>query len=90
VGSAGFPIDGLDVFGRGDESRRLQAVARADRRRREAIVASYWQRYSAKNDTIGFFGPLTWGRIELRRRGLDALEGPVLASRRLPPPPSRS
>ena len=32
-------------------------------RQREEIVASYWQRYCAKNDTIGFFGPLAWGRI---------------------------
>jgi Lantibiotic dehydratase, N terminus len=32
-------------------------------RRREEVVASYWQRYCAKNDTIGFFGPLAWGRI---------------------------
>jgi hypothetical protein len=31
-------------------------------RRREEVVASYWQRYCAKNDTIGFFGPLAWGR----------------------------
>ena len=33
------------------------------RRRREEVVASYWQRYCAKNDTIGFFGPLAWGRV---------------------------
>ena len=32
-------------------------------RRREEVVASYWQRYCAKNDTIGFFGPLAWGQI---------------------------
>jgi len=32
-------------------------------RQREEIVASYWQRYCAKNDTIGFFGPLAWGTI---------------------------
>ena len=32
-------------------------------RRREEAVASYWQRYCAKNDTIGFFGPLAWGRL---------------------------
>jgi Lantibiotic dehydratase, N terminus len=32
-------------------------------RQREELVASYWQRYCAKNDTIGFFGPLAWGRI---------------------------
>ena len=25
------------------------------------VVASYWQRYCSKNDTIGFFGPLAWG-----------------------------
>ena len=31
-------------------------------RKREEVVASYWQRYCAKNDTIGFFGPLAWGR----------------------------
>lgn len=32
-------------------------------RQREELVASYWQRYCAKNDTIGFFGPLAWGRF---------------------------
>ncbi len=32
-------------------------------RQREEVVASYWQRYCAKNDTIGFFGPLAWGRL---------------------------
>jgi hypothetical protein len=42
-------------------------------RQREEIVASYWQRYCAKNDTIGFFGPLAWGQI--------AAEGPPLAAR---------
>jgi hypothetical protein len=30
-------------------------------RRREEVIASYWQRYCSKNDTIGFFGPLGWG-----------------------------
>ena len=42
-------------------------------RQREEVLASYWQRYCAKNDTIGFFGPLAWGRI--------ADEGPPLRSR---------
>lgn len=32
-------------------------------RQREELVSSYWQRYCAKNDTIGFFGPLAWGRF---------------------------
>ena len=42
-------------------------------RQREELVAAYWQRYCAKNDTIGFFGPLAWGRI--------ADDGPPLAAR---------
>lgn len=33
------------------------------RRQREQLVAAYFHRYCAKNDTIGFFGPFSWGRI---------------------------
>ncbi|MEU8074940.1 lantibiotic dehydratase [Catellatospora citrea] len=29
-------------------------------RPREILVTRYWQRYCAKNDTIGFFGPVCW------------------------------
>ncbi len=36
----------------------------AQRRRHETLVASYLQRYCAKNDTIGFFGPVGWSRID--------------------------
>ncbi|HEY3003182.1 MAG TPA: lantibiotic dehydratase [Kribbellaceae bacterium] len=43
------------------------------RRRREEVVANYWQRYCAKNETIGFFGPLAWGRL--------ADSGPAVAYR---------
>ncbi|WP_437933234.1 lantibiotic dehydratase [Sorangium sp. So ce341] len=32
-------------------------------RQNEALVASYLQRYAAKNDSIGFFGPVGWGRF---------------------------
>ena len=48
---------------------QVDTIARAvpqsgsKRRRREAVVANYWQRYCAKNDMIGFFGPLAWGRV---------------------------
>lgn len=64
---------------------QIDAIAHAlpqsasKRRRREAVVANYWQRYCAKNDMIGFFGPLAWGRIRddgaamvTRSRGLIA------------------
>ncbi len=88
VRSSGFPVEGLDAFGR-DEDARLADVARdplfreavawqsreslksavekidegspSRRRRRRDMVGAYWQRYCAKNDTIGFFGPLAWG-----------------------------
>ncbi len=89
VRAAGFPADGLAVFG-DEESAGLAALAGNPRfrealtwqnldalrnaldrlataasgsthRRRLETVASYWQRYCAKNDTIGFFGPVGWG-----------------------------
>lgn len=34
------------------------------RRRREEVVAKYAQRYSGKNDTIGFFGPMCWVEVD--------------------------
>ena len=89
--STGFPVEGLAVFGPGEEER-LAEVARdpafreavawqsrasprraidklaagapgspSQRRWRADVVAGYWQRYCAKNDTIGYFGPLAWG-----------------------------
>jgi hypothetical protein len=33
-------------------------------RQREALVASYLQRYCLRNETIGFFGPVGWARWE--------------------------
>ncbi|MFJ4919556.1 lantibiotic dehydratase [Streptomyces sp. NPDC088725] len=39
-------------------------------RQREELVAHYWQRFCVKNDTIGFFGPVGWGRWD---HGVDAL-----------------
>ncbi|ROP35502.1 non-ribosomal peptide synthetase [Saccharothrix texasensis] len=40
------------------------ASRNVDYRRWEHTVVSYLQRYSAKNDTIGFFGPVGWARVE--------------------------
>lgn len=34
------------------------------RRAREDAVLRYWQRYCLKNDTVGFFGPAAWMRID--------------------------
>ena len=37
-------------------------------RKVEATLASYLQRYCAKNDTIGFFGPVGWGSFGAETR----------------------
>jgi hypothetical protein len=52
---------GIDVLvRRGPEPGKRNA----QRKQHQALVASYVQRYSAKNDTIGFFGPVGWARID--------------------------
>jgi Lantibiotic dehydratase, N terminus len=50
---------GIDVL-RGKEPSL--AVRTSKHRQKEALVARYLQRYCAKNDTIGFFGPVGWAR----------------------------
>lgn len=50
-------------------------------RRREEVVASYWQRYCAKNDTIGFFGPLAWGQVGRDGAPLSARSGALVRVR---------
>ena len=54
----------------------------AHRRRdtRSAIVARYAQRYCAKNESIGFFGPVAWARFDA---GPTAITGTWTLARRL-------
>jgi hypothetical protein len=67
-----------------------QSIAREDgpsprnqrQRNHEELVANYAQRYCVKNDTIGFFGPVAWGRIEPGSRMLELSSGPSLVKRR--------
>ncbi len=40
------------------------ASRNSKQRQKEDVVASYWQRYCLKNDTIGFFGPVGWGFLD--------------------------
>ncbi|MFB7507561.1 lantibiotic dehydratase [Streptomyces broussonetiae] len=42
-------------------------------RQREELVAHYWQRFCVKNDTIGFFGPVGWGRWDPAAPGAVAV-----------------
>ena len=49
-----------------DSLRRTTSAATSHgfkQRQNEHLVASYVQRYSVKNDTIGFFGPVGWARL---------------------------
>ncbi|WP_223201114.1 lantibiotic dehydratase, partial [Micromonospora sp. M42] len=52
------------------------------RRGRENVVAGYWQRYVAKCETIGFFGPVCWGTVAPGAPGVTAVPGPGLLRRR--------
>src|SRR6202451_383628 len=44
-------------------SHSAQSNRGSRRRQHEELVASYLQRYCAKNDTIGFFGPVGWAKF---------------------------
>lgn len=56
-----------------------RSFARNQRQRhREETVARYAQRYCVKNDTIGFFGPAVWARIEPDEQDLKAVPGTSL------------
>lgn len=50
-------------------------------RQHEELIAKYLQRYCVKNDTIGFFGPVAWGKIE-DDGSFEAVPGPSLVNRR--------
>jgi hypothetical protein len=41
----------------------LSRISPGHLRQRKRLVANYLQRYSLKNDTIGFFGPVGWAQI---------------------------
>lgn len=47
-------------------------------RQHEELIANYLQRYCVKNDSIGFFGPVGWIRVEPEAEGIDVLPGPQL------------
>ncbi len=51
-------------------------------RQREQLVANYLQRYCAKNDTIGFFGPVGWARIAPGGRAVRVRNGTSLIAKR--------
>jgi Lantibiotic dehydratase, N terminus len=64
---------------------RYEKDARASRQKRnEEMVARYLQRYCTKNDTVGFFGPVGWVRLDREGEPITVKPGPqLLASRTL-------
>ncbi len=57
-------------------------VRNSRRRQHEELIASYLQRYSVKNDTIGFFGPVGWAWIDGQEATIDLRPGPQLVNHR--------
>ncbi|MEO3772669.1 lantibiotic dehydratase [Micromonospora sp. B9E7] len=51
-------------------------------RNHESAIASYWQRYCVKNDTIGFFGPVGWAHWSADDAATHVTPGPDLLARR--------
>jgi len=62
--------------------RHAPEPSSASLRKKERAVANYLQRYCTKNDTIGFFGPLAWGRMVDEGTPLAVTPGPRLLARR--------
>ncbi|WP_027943911.1 lantibiotic dehydratase [Amycolatopsis taiwanensis] len=58
------------------------APRNANRRRREELVAKYAQRYTVKNDSIGFFGPMCWVTVDAQAPAMTGGHGPSLTRMR--------
>ena len=58
-----------------DKLARDEKMSGSKRRRRLLAFTNYAQRYAAKNDTIGFFGPIAWSPITAGRPGLTVKVG---------------
>ncbi|MEU2957376.1 lantibiotic dehydratase [Streptomyces albidoflavus] len=67
-----------------DGVRKVGGDGRRNSRRREheALVAGYLQRYTVKNDSIGFFGPVGWAEAVPEGAPLTVTPGASLVARR--------
>jgi len=70
-----YAVDGIRE--QGPEARR-----NSRRRQREEMIAQYWQRYCAKNETVGFFGPLSWITLDPQGPPVTVTHGPELVRQR--------
>ncbi|MFD5461535.1 lantibiotic dehydratase [Kitasatospora sp. NPDC127059] len=51
-------------------------------RNHELTIVSHLQRYTLKNDSIGFFGPIGWASVRPTGDGLEVINGPSQLARR--------
>lgn len=68
-------LDCLDHAAKG-EPRNVRG------RNHELTIVSYLQRYCLKNDTVGFFGPVGWARLDSDESAVSVQLGPDLLARR--------
>ena len=70
---------GIDLF-----LRQATETGHASKKQRQhgQLIAKYLQRYAAKNDTIGFFGPVGWARWQRSGPPLEARPGATLLATR--------
>ncbi len=66
----------IESFSRESDGPRVGSKTR----QHEELIANYLQRYCLKNDTVGFFGPVGWARLEPTVAGLTCNPGPNLVS----------
>lgn len=62
--------------------RQREGAADSKTRQHEALVAYYAQRYSMKNESIGFFGPVAWARFDCSVSAIQMAHGHRLISKR--------
>ncbi|HEV2635880.1 MAG TPA: lantibiotic dehydratase [Actinocrinis sp.] len=60
------------------DSLAAVGLQESKRRRRERTLALYWQRYCAKAETIGFFGPAAWISVGRTKQAMAVEPGPGL------------
>src|SRR6185295_8772044 len=63
-------------------SKDLSSNRDSKDRRNEEMIATYWQRYCVKNDTIGYFGPVGWARIVEEGKAIEVKAGKELVKER--------
>jgi hypothetical protein len=73
-------LDGL--LRDGPEPRGTRKRERYRRRHREDLVARYWQRYCAKAETTGWWGPVCWVALDPAGPAVVARPGPRLVRER--------